>query len=592
MSTLRKPALGPIVGHTTHNSCRLWIAASDAQDEEGIAEDRRTIGVIGVVMKQGTKEAVDPGSIAYFRLRREYDRTGTFNLGIDVSLWANEEAKKKLKPFVLKPATEYRVRMASLNMDDAYPDDANITSEQIAAKLPDPKVWADKLNMNPLEEVYAEAKFTTQPAPPKGVPVTPISFLLGSCRYPGLLWKRKESDRIFDPMLKEATGTKKGVAPARQPRPVNFTLMVGDQIYADMFNRMIPVGLADTYEEFQERYHTAFGSRNMRAFLSQVPTYMILDDHEIEDNWTQDRLHDSNSSRMLFNLAIGAYMSYQWSHGPRCEDSYVQTLAKGKREFLKRMQTLNLFYDFSCAGYPFFVLDTRTQRYKRTQGADDDGGLDDNDLLGKPSLHLSEPSQLDRVRAWLKDMQALRGNAPKFIVSASVFLPNGVDERQGNLKGLNNSDAWPAFPKTRASILEIIVKNRIENVIFLSGDVHCSNISQMEFTGPGAGLTAYSIVSSAFYWPFSFADGDPAGFVHDSRDPRTLDEFTIPDGLGTMNYRAWSFTQDDNFCRIDVNPDRSELAVQFFDWDGAPIETRKRDEKLSTAPERLELAKW
>lgn len=45
--------------------------------------------------------------------------------------------------------------------------------------------------------------------------------------------------------------------------------MVGDQIYADMFNRMVPLGLADTYEEFQ------------------------------------------------------------------------------------------LFYDFSCAGYPFFVLDTR-----------------------------------------------------------------------------------------------------------------------------------------------------------------------------------------------------------------------------------------
>ena len=585
MSTLRKPALGPIVGHTTHNSCRLWIAASDAQDEEDIAEDRRTIGVIGVV----TNGTIDPGTIAYFRLRREYDRTGTFNLGVDVSLWANEEMKKKLKPFVLKPATEYHVRMASLSMDDAYPNDANITNEQIAAKLPPPSVWADKLNKDPLEEVYAEARFTTQPTPPKGAPTTPISFLIGSCRYPGLLWKRKESDRIFGPMLKEA---RQDHLPPKKRQPVNFTLMMGDQIYADMFNRMIPIGLADTYEEFQERYHTAFGSRNMRAFLSHVPTYMILDDHEIEDNWTQDRLHESNSSRILFNLSIGAYMTYQWSHGPRCEDSYLQTLAKGKREFLKRMQTLNLFYDFSCAGYPFFVLDTRTQRYKRTEGADDDEGLDDNHLLGKPSLHLSEPSQLDRLRAWLKDMQAMRGNAPKFIVSASVFLPNGVDERQGNEKGLNKSDSWPSFPNTRSSILEIIVKNRIENVVFLSGDVHCSSLCQMEFAGQGAGLTAYSIVSSAFYWPFSFADGDPAGFVHDSKDPRTPDEFVIPDGLGSMNYRAWSFTQDDNFCRIDVNPSTNELVVQFFDWDGEPIETRKKDEKLTKTPERLKLAKW
>src|SRR3546814_12029463 len=66
--------------------------------------------------------------------------------------------------------------------------------------------------------------------------------------------------------------------------------MAGDQIYADMLNRHVPLGLADTFEEFQERYHTAFGSRNMRRLLSRVPTYMLLDDHEIEDNWTQTRL--------------------------------------------------------------------------------------------------------------------------------------------------------------------------------------------------------------------------------------------------------------------------------------------------------------
>jgi alkaline phosphatase D len=108
-----------------------------------------------------------------------------------------------------------------------------------------------------------------------------------------LLWKRKEADRIFRPMLKQ-----------HEERSVNLSLMAGDQIYADMFNRLLPIGLADTYEEFQERYHIAFGSRNMRKLLGRVPTYMILDDHEIEDNWSQDRLHQSNGKRMLFNLAV------------------------------------------------------------------------------------------------------------------------------------------------------------------------------------------------------------------------------------------------------------------------------------------------
>ena len=179
MSTLRKPALGPIVGHTTDHSCRLWITASDALDEKGLDEDRRTIGVIGVV---GAAGKVDPVHIYYFRLRREFDRTGTFNLGVEVSMWKDEAEHAALQPFPLKPSSPYRVRMASLSLDDAYPNDHNVPSEWIVSKLPPASAWADKLNMEPAEEIYAEAVFTTQPAPPAAQTAAPLSFLLGSCR--------------------------------------------------------------------------------------------------------------------------------------------------------------------------------------------------------------------------------------------------------------------------------------------------------------------------------------------------------------------------------------------------------------------------
>src|SRR3546814_13869394 len=92
--------------------------------------------------------------------------------------------------------------------------------------------------------------------------------------------------------------------------------MAGDQIYADMLNRHVPLGLADTFEEFQERYHTAFGSRNMRRLLSRVPTYMILNDHEIEDNWSPDGLGTA-VSRKVFHLSLGDSLTYPWSHSPR-----------------------------------------------------------------------------------------------------------------------------------------------------------------------------------------------------------------------------------------------------------------------------------
>jgi alkaline phosphatase D len=247
-------------------------------------------------------------------------------------------------------------------------------------------------------------------------------------------------------------------------------------------------------------------------------------------------------------------MSYQWSHGPR----------NGRR----------LFYEFACSGYPFFVLDTRTQRYK-----DDEVGLRDNHLLGRPTIDPGRKGQLAIFLDWLKQQQELIGNAPKFVVSSSVFCPNAMDERldpfegpaslyTANAKRRDNSDSWPAFPQTRQAILNQIVKYSIQNVVFLTGDIHCSNIASMDFrvNGADAKITAYDITSSSFYWPFPFADGDPNNYVHDSRAPEQRDPFPI-DG-GEMNYRSWGFTQEDNFCRVDVDKPAGTLRVRYFDRDG------------------------
>jgi alkaline phosphatase D len=344
--------------------------------------------------------------------------------------------------------------------------------------------------------------------------------------------------------------------------------MVGDQIYADMFNRLVPIGLADTYGEFQERYLTAFGSPYMRRLLRSAPTYMILDDHEIEDNWAKDRLKE-RKKRVLFNLAINAYMSYQWSHGPR---------TFGRR----------LYYTFDCAGYPFFVLDVRTQRTKE----DIEDELDDNHLLGRRSLDNGRTSQLDRLLAWLEQAQKTHGNAPKFIVSPSVFVPNGVSTLKSKVQK-NGSDSWPAFPETRRDVLDCIVKNGIQNVVFLSGDIHCSNIAEMSFSGTAKakGIKAFSITSSAFYWPFPFADGDPSDYVHDSRAAEQKDSFTI-NGKVKMDYRAWNFTQEDNFCRIEIDRKKHQITVTAYNRHGEIIEETKKDETREQVVGTLDLSKW
>jgi len=587
MAQLRAPGLGPIVGHTTEKSCRIWIRAGDPEDEGvHLSSERRTIGVIAVVKINGKAIPKEKGQVFYFRLHREYDRTGTFNLGKETGL------DEKSKPIILKAATEYEVRVGTLTLDDPARDDAVVSSAKISDFLPkaDPSIWWDELMA--LRENRSVATFRTFPVETK-TKSGPLSFIMGSCRYPGILWKIKEADEIFGPLLKEAQGKdptadeqeSKGRKPQKKARrPVEFVLMAGDQIYADMLNRSVPLGRADTFEEFQERYLTAYGSRNMRKLLRNVPTYMILDDHEIEDNWHQDRIEQA-AARRVFNMAINAYMSYQWSHCPR--------------DFLPW-----LYYSFQCGAYPFFVLDTRTQRY-----IDDiEESLEDNNLLGRPTRGRGEPSQLERLVAWLKRCQKERGDLPKFVVSSSVFVPSPMSARTGRrgepqlevtdpkmIEAMNDSDSWPAFPSTRREILRAIIDDKIQNVIFLSGDIHCSNVAEMRFTrkGKDLGLKAFSITSSAFYWPFPFADGAPANFVHDSTDEKERDSFLISlDEV--MDYTAWNFTQVDNYCRVDLDRQKATLTVCPYDYQGNPIHDREwwGGEGKKKLEATLKLAPW
>jgi len=250
-------------------------------------EDRRTIGIIVPLekTKDGTPQKLSHPP-AYFRLHREFDRTGTFNLGMDVGIVAGNS---NAKPFIMEPDTEYLVGFATLTIDDPHSNDDTVPDDVVARHLPPLTSWdwmRDEIDrMGP----ETKARFRTMPAPDKG---QKASFLVGSCRYPGVLWKIKNADRIFGPMSREVAD-----------KLVKCVLMIGDQIYADEFNRVIPVGRADTAAEFQDRYLQAFSSTNMSRLLRTVPNYMILDDHEIEDNWTQDRLR---SKSLLFNLAIGA----------------------------------------------------------------------------------------------------------------------------------------------------------------------------------------------------------------------------------------------------------------------------------------------
>ena len=55
--------------------------------------------------------------------------------------------------------------------------------------------------------------------------------------------------------------------------------------------------------------------------------------------------------------------------------------------------------------------------------------------------------------------------------------------------------------------------------------------------------------------------------------------------------QAWGFTQEDNFCRLDLDKSAHSLQIRVFDRDGQPVRVTNEDGRLVLA-NQLSLATW
>ncbi|MET0410202.1 MAG: alkaline phosphatase D family protein [Polyangiaceae bacterium] len=273
----------------------------------------------------------------------------------------------------------------------------------------------------------------------------PRSFVVGSCRY--LL-------RLLGGAILDERGDKTFEAIRNQiedGRGVDALLMLGDQIYADDLR----VNGDRTVDDFYARYRDAFGTKHLRGLMQRVPTYMTLDDHEIEDGWPA---RATKSDYMYkYPAAMYGYQAYQLSHSPAFPVSQGRIEGTPKR----------FWYSFSDGCADFFVTDCRTER-----------------LLGTGNDRMVGVAQLDALKQWLSD----GSGRIKFI--ASSVPPFGV----------SGSDKWDAFSSQRNELLDHISDAKVRRVVFLSGDVHASFTTELVADNDPS-FKVLSIVSSAFFWP-------------------------------------------------------------------------------------------
>ncbi|KJK02991.1 alkaline phosphatase [Pseudomonas sp. 21] len=468
---LNLPTVGPIVGFTTDNQARIFLRGLDQRDGDGF---RRCFAIVRCRIA-GSPTWSAP---LFNKLTFNFDFTGVIALQ------------------GLVPNTTYEYQACWFFADTGL--------DRLALFDPNIFEWPTSTD-GPYDS------FTTGPSDQ----VTQRHYAVGSCRY--LL-------RLFEKQFGEERGDKlfKSILDQRAKQPLDGLVMIGDQIYADDLNLIAP---DTTIDEFLLRYRSVFSQPYLRQLMANLPTYMILDDHEIEDNWPKHA--GKGSATTLFTHAMYAYQIYQCSHGP-----LLRATPDGRIDGIPD----RYWYTFSDGCAAWFVMDTRTERVIAPRS-------------GPPRI-ISE-RQLQALLDWL--------SAPtpqvKMVVTSVPIFP---DLRS------DNDDKWGAFQQQRHIILEHIRTNAINKVVFVSGDVHCSFAGKLELRGQKA-FGVHYIVSSSFFWPlFRMQDHD---FAFDVDLEGTPGQQYIPRLLSDDIY------SDDNYARISVSP--TEVEVNYYDRRGSRLNKKK-----------------
>ncbi|MGJ8681068.1 alkaline phosphatase D family protein [Paraglaciecola sp.] len=276
-----------------------------------------------------------------------------------------------------------------------------------------------------------------------------VRFAFGSCRY--LL-------KLFGGSIFDSRGDKTFGSMAKEE--LDHVFMLGDQIYADDLNFL---GADSCIDDFLDRYRDVFSQPNFSKLVSSTPTYMTLDDHEIEDNWPSKANH--SDLVIKYPAAMHAYKIYQMSHSPAATlNSDNSKVANVGNKFWYTTQN-------GCS--EFFIMDVRTQRTESS---------------------IINAEQFSALLAWLDNGS---GKA-KFVATSVPFFPDYSKK---------NNDKWSGYQSQRNQILDFISSKNISKVVFLSGDVHAS-MAAILTRSDNPDFHVVSVVSSPFFWPYPHPNQD------------------------------------------------------------------------------------
>lgn len=453
-----------------------------------------------------------------------------------------------------------------------------------------------------------------------------VRIAFGSCRELG----------PYDATGRKRWGADALVALAGRLRGTDHTiwpdlvLHLGDQVYADEpspeirdrlreLHRNVPEEVREEIQDFEEYtwlYQTTWMHPAVRWLLSTVPSAMILDDHDLRDDWNTSASWRREMERRPWwpdrvKGGLGTYWVYQ----------HIGNIDPGTLEdddLYRAVTTAQDPADATAALDAFAIRADREPETARWSYARDIGHTRLVVVDSRCSRTLDPPEARAIVDqdewTWLT-AAALRDPAPSHVLIAStlpVFLPYGVHHVEGWSEAIAGGawgppgrwlgervrrsidlEHWAAFRNSFDALVELLgalVRREPgpRSVLLLSGDVHFSYSSRVRLKDhPETTTHIHQLVQSplrnALPWYASLA----FRFFHRKIAARILRPLARSAGV-TDPPVTWEFdgplSFDNGLMVVDLTADAARVAMEESRFNAANDEilVRREEHGLTT----------
>jgi alkaline phosphatase D len=248
---------------------------------------------------------------------------------------------------------------------------------------------------------------------------------------------------------------------------LDLIVFLGDYIYETSYGgnhvRKHGAPKANTLDDYRRRYALYKRDADLQAAHEAYPWIMTWDDHEVENDYANDRSITREPRERTLARRAAAYKAY-YEHQP---------LRPSMRPVGPDARIYNTLEYGALAS--FHVLDTR--QYRTPQPCQSFGRAGGNYLVDCSERTDPAATMLGLAQEhWLAD--SLASSRSRWNLVAQECLVAQLDLSTGPMQSFW-TDAWDGYPQARRRMLESMRNSRVSNPVFLGGDAHMYWVSEL-----------------------------------------------------------------------------------------------------------------